>query len=283
MAAFRGFTGFLRSFARNRGALAGAIVLGTVILAGLLAPWLFPRDPLRIVGPAQIWPFVDPRFPLGTDSLGRDIAALLVHGARTTLLVGFAASLTALSIGVSIGAIAGYYSGNIGRALMRGTELFQTIPGLILVLTIITILGPDLKNVVLAIGIVSWPGIARVTRAEFLSWRNRDFVQACRTMGMGDAALILKEILPNAITPVIGLSTLSVAGAILFESALSFLGLADPEIATWGRLVGEGRSFIRTSWYICALPGAAILVTVFAINLVADGVAEVLNPRTRAR
>jgi peptide/nickel transport system permease protein len=283
MATAHRFAAFLASYARNTGALVGTLVLLSIVAAAVLAPQAYPRDPLRIVGPAQIWPFLDARFPLGTDSLGRDIAAMLMHGARTTLLIGACASLTAIAIGVSVGALSGFYGGWLGRLLMRGTELFQTIPGLILALTIVSILGPSLPHVVIAIGIVSWPSIARVTRAEVLSWRNRDFVAACRTMGMGDAGLILREILPNAITPVIALSTLSVAGAILFESSLSFLGLADPEISTWGRLVGEGRSYVRTSWYICALPGTAILVTVFALNLIADGLAEVLNPRTRAR
>jgi peptide/nickel transport system permease protein len=272
---------FWTQFAHNRGALFGLLLLACVLAAAALAP-LYSRDPLRIVGPAQIWPFADPRFPLGTDSLGRDIAAMMMHGARTTLLIGFAASLTAMFIGVTVGALAGYYGGAISRLLLRTTELFQTIPALILVLTIVTILGAEIRNIVIAIGIVSWPSIARMTRAEFMSWRNRDFVAACRTMGMGDAGLIIREILPNAISPVIALSALTVAGAILFESGLSFLGLGDPEVATWGRLVGEGRSFVRTSWYISVLPGCAILLTAFALNLVSDGLAEVLNPRRRA-
>lgn len=283
MASLARIVSFGRKFGRDSGAVVGALILGTIFVLAVIAPFLYPGDPLRIVGSAQIWPFVDGRFPLGTDSLGRDIAALLVHGARTTLVIGLTAAATSILIGVAVGATAGFYAGGVDRALMRATELFQTIPGLILALTIVTILGPAIRNVVLAIGIVSWPSIARVTRAEFLSWRNRDFVLACRAMGMGDLQLMVREILPNAITPVIGLSTLAVAGAILFESSLSFLGLADPEISTWGRLVGEGRSYIRTGWYICALPGAAILTTVFAINLVADGLAQALNPRAHSK
>jgi peptide/nickel transport system permease protein len=274
---------FLRRFARNRGALAGALVVLLVALLALLAPLLFPADPLRIVGTPELWPGEDPDFPLGTDSLGRDIVAMLVHGARATLLIGLFASAVATLIGVSVGAIAGYFGGWIDEALMRAAELFQTIPNLIFVLTIVVILGSTLQNIVIAIGIVSWTPIARMTRAEFLSLRDREFVQACRSMGMGDLRIILAEILPNALPPVIVLSSLVVAGAILFESAISFLGLGDPNVASWGRLVGDGRQLIRSSWYICAIPGVAIMATVLCLNLIGDGLNDALNPKLRDR
>jgi peptide/nickel transport system permease protein len=270
-------------FVQNRGAVLGAFLLLVVLIMAATASLVFPQDPLRIVGPAQIWPFTNSRFPLGTDSLGRDIAAMIMHGSRTTLLIGLFASLTAMAIGVTVGAVSGFYGGLVAKILLRFTELFQIIPSLILVLTVVTIVGPELPHVIVAIGAVTWTPIARLTRAEFLSWRNRDFVAACRAMGMSDFGLIIGEILPNALTPVIALSTLVVAGAILFESGLSFLGLADPTVSTWGRLVGEGRGLIRTSWYICALPGSAILLTVFALNLIGDGLSEALNPRSRRR
>jgi peptide/nickel transport system permease protein len=274
---------FARRFARNRGALIGFVVIVVVALMALLAPELFPTDPLRIVGQPELWPGEDAAFPLGTDSLGRDILAMIVHGARATLLIGLFASLVATLIGVTVGAVAGYFGGWIDEIVMRLSELFQTIPNLIFVLTIVVILGSTLANIVIAIGIVSWTPIARMTRAEFLSLRDREFVQACRSMGMGDLRIIASEILPNALPPVIVLSSLIVAGAILFESAVSFLGLGDPNLASWGRLVGDGRQLIRSSWYVCAIPGVAIMVTVLCLNLIGDGRNDALNPKLRDR
>jgi peptide/nickel transport system permease protein len=274
---------FIVRFARNRGALGGAVVIALVALLAMLAPVLFPTDPLRIVGPPELWPGEDPAFPLGTDSLGRDILAMIAHGARATLLIGLFASAVATLIGVGVGATAGYFGGWIDELSMRAAELFQTIPNLIFVLTIVVILGSTLQNIVIAIGIVSWTPIARMTRAEFLALRDREFVQACRAMGMGNRHIILGEILPNALPPVIVLSSLVVAGAILFESALSFLGLGDPNLASWGRLVGDGRQLIRSAWYICAIPGLAIMLTVLCLNLIGDGLNDALNPRLRDR
>lgn len=273
-------TDFLVRYAQNRLAAVGLVLLLAVVLIALSAPLLFPGDPLRIVAPALQPPFT-PGHPFGTDALGRDMLAMIVHGARTTLLIGVAAAVTAILIGVTVGALAGYYGGVIGNLFGRLIELFQTIPGLVFLLAIVSFVGPQLIFVVLAIGIVSWESIARLTRAEFLAWRKRDFVLAGRAMGMNDARLIFGEILPNAIAPVIAVSTLSIAGAILAESGLSFLGLGDPSVSTWGRLVGEGRGLIRTAWYVCAIPGAAIVLTVFALSLVSDGLNDVLNPRGR--
>lgn len=274
---------FARRFARNRAALIGCALLLVVIGFAVAAPWLFPRPPLRIVGRPETWPFLSWRFPLGTDSLGRDIAAMVAHGARTTLLIGLFASLTATLIGVSIGATAAYFGGWVDEALMRFTELFQTIPNLIFVLTIVAILGQRIEYITVAVGIVTWTPIARLTRAEFLTLRDREFVQACRAMGMSDWRIMIAEILPNALPPVIVLASLVVAGAILFESAVSFLGLGDPNVSSWGRLIGDGRTLIRTSWYICAVPGVAIMLTVLALNLIGDGLNDALNPKLRDR
>ena len=272
-----------RRFARNRGALIGAVLILGVAFMALLAPLFFPVDPLRIVGQPELWPGEDPDFPFGTDSLGRDMLSMIVHGSRATLLIGLFASAVATLIGVSVGATAGYFGGWIDEIAMRAAELFQTIPNLIFVLTIVVILGSTLTNIVIAIGVVSWTPIARMTRAEFLSLRDREFVQACRAMGMGDFKIIAGEILPNALPPVIVLSSLVVAGAILFESAVSFLGLGDPNVASWGRLVGDGRLLIRSSWYICAIPGVAIMITVLCLNLIGDGLNDALNPKLRDR
>ncbi|MFT4159805.1 ABC transporter permease [Shinella sp.] len=275
--------GFLRRFARNRGALIGAVLVVGIVAAALLAPLFYPGDPMRIVGTPELWPWQDPVFPLGTDALGRDIAAMVVHGARASLLIGVFAAITAALIGVTVGALAAFYGGWVDELVMRGAELFQTIPSLIFLLTIVSILGPTLTNITLAIGFVSWNGLARLTRAEFLSLRERDFVSACRAMGMGNLRIIVAEILPNALPPVIVLSSLTVAGAILYESAVSFLGLGDPNVASWGRLIGEGRTLVRTSWYICAVPGVVIMAAVMSLNLVGDGLNDALNPKLRDR
>ncbi len=275
--------GLIARFARNRAALVGAVVVLAVIAAALAAPWMFPRNPLRIVGPPELWPFQNPRFPLGTDSLGRDIAAMLMHGAQATLLIGVFAALTATVIGVTLGAIAAWFGGWVDEVLMRITELFQVVPSLVFILTIVSILGGTVENITLAVGCVTWTGIARLTRAEFLTLRDREFVLACRSMGMGGWRIAFAEVLPNALPPIVVLSSLSVASAILFEAAVSFLGLGDPSIASWGRLVGEGRTLIRSSWYISAVPGLAIMLTVLALNLVGDGLNDALNPKLRDR
>jgi len=273
----------LRRFARNRAALFGLVIVALVVAAACVAPFVFPRNPLRIVGPPELWPLANPRFPLGTDSLGRDIAAILMHGAQATLLIGIFAALTATVIGVAVGAISAWFGGWADEVLMRITELFQVVPSLIFILTIVSVLGGTIENVTIAVGLVTWTGIARLTRAEFLSLRDREFVLACRAMGMGGWRIAFQEVLPNALPPVIVLASLSVASAALFEAAVSFLGLGDPDVASWGRLVGEGRTLIRSSWYIAALPGVAIMLTVLALNLVGDGLNDALNPKLRDR
>jgi peptide/nickel transport system permease protein len=275
--------GPLRRFARNRAAVAGALVVLIAVAVAIGAPWYYVRDPLRIVGRPELWPFTNPRFPLGTDSLGRDIASMLAWGARASLLIGICAAVTTTVIGVAIGAVAAYFGRWVDEALMRLTEMFQIVPGLIFVLSIVSIIGGTITNITIAVGVVSWTQIARLTRAEILSLRDREYVQACRSMGMGDFRILLREILPNALPPIVVLSSLSVAGAILYESAVSFLGLGDPNLASWGRLIGEGRTLIRTSWYICAMPGIAIMLLVLALNLVGDGLNDALNPKLRER
>ncbi|HEY9271378.1 ABC transporter permease [Achromobacter sp.] len=276
-------TSFAARFARNRGAVAGAALLALVAFLAMGAGWLYPADPLRIVGAPEIWPFESWRHPLGTDSMGRDIAAMIAHGARATLLIGLVAAATATLIGVSVGAAAAWAGGWIDEGLMRVAELFQIIPNVVFVLTVVSILGPRIEHITLAVGLVSWPPIARLTRAEFLSFKEREFVQACRALGMSPLRIVAAEILPNALPPVIVMSSLVVAGAILYESVVSFLGLGDPNIASWGRLVGEGRSLIRSSWYICAVPGVAIMLAVLSLNLVGDGLNDALNPKLQKR
>jgi len=274
---------WLKQFCRHAGAVFGAIIVLIIIFAAITANWFYPTDPLRIVAIPEIWPFTDWRYPLGTDSMGRDITALIVHGARATLLIGLSSSLAATLIGVTVGASAAWFGGWIDEVLMRITELFQVIPNIVFVLTVVSVLGPQMINVIIAVGLVSWQPIARLTRAEFLSFKEREFILACRASGMSAFQTVTREILPNVMPPVIVLASLVVAGAILYESVISFLGLGDPNLASWGRLVGEGRTLIRSSYYICAIPGVAIMLAVLALNLIGDGLNDALNPKLRER
>lgn len=273
---------FLRRFARNRAALAGLAVLLLVTLMALAAPALYPGDPWDMVAEPFLPPG-SPGYPAGTDMMGRDIAAGLFHGARVSLLIGMVATGVALLIGVAVGAAAGYFGGLADNALMRLTELFQTIPAFLFAIVLVAIFRPSVATVVLAIGVVSWPPVARLTRGEFLSLRGRDFVQACVAMGMGDTRIIALHVLPNALAPIVVTGSLMVATAILTEAGLAFLGLSDPNVMSWGSIIGAGREVLRTAAWITALPGLAIMLTVLAINLVGEGLNDALNPRLRGR
>jgi peptide/nickel transport system permease protein len=274
---------FLKAYFRSPPAVIGLVLLILVIAMALSAPFLFPRDPLALAGRPLVWPFVNPCFPLGTDNSGRDIAAQIFYGARISLLIGGVATVIAIVIGVVIGALAGYYGGWIDNVLMRITEAFQTLPNFLLLLVLVAVFGSSIVTVTIAIGIVSWPAPARLTRAEFLSLRNREFVQAGRTLGLKDMKLIFGEILPNALPPVIVYASVVMAVAILLESALAFLRLSDPNVASWGNLIGLGRDVLRVQWYVSAIPGIAILVTVLAVSLVGQGLNDALNPRLKGR
>jgi peptide/nickel transport system permease protein len=271
-----------RRFLRHKGAAVGLAFLLVIVALAVGAPWLFPRSPWAIVG-RPFLPPGDPRFLLGTDMLGRDIAAGLVHGARFSLLVGLVSTLVALCIGVTTGALAGYFGRWADDLLMRVTEFFQTIPNLVLLMVLVAFMGPSIRSVVLGIGIVSWPNVARIVRAEVLSLRTREFVEAARVVGKGPFRILLTEVLPNTLSPVIVIASVMVASAILAESALSFLGLGDPNVMTWGYMIGVSRAFLRQSWWMSFFPGMAIVTTVLAINLVGDGLTDALNPRLARR
>lgn len=273
----------LKSLVRSPTAIVGLILLLLVVGMALSAPVLFPKDPLGLAGRPLQWPLANARFWLGTDTTGRDIAAQIFHGARVSLLIGIVATLLAVTIGIFIGAVAGYYGGIIDDVLMRITEAFQTLPNFLLLLVLVAVFGSDIRTVTIAIGLVSWPAAARLTRAEFLSLRSREFVQACRTLGMRDLQIIFREILPNALPPVIVYASVIMAVAILLESALAFLNLSDPNIPSWGNLIGTGRSVLRTQWYVSAIPGLAILLTVLSVSLVGQGLNDALNPRLKRR
>lgn len=268
---------FWQRFLSNPRVVVGLGWIGLVVLISLLADVLAPRDPFAIVGTPFLTP--DTSFLLGTDSLGRDVFSGLLHGARTTLLIAIISTLAAVAFGTLIGAIAGYYSSLIDDILMRITEFFQTIPSFLFAIVLIAILSPSAINLVIAIAIVSWPPIARVVRAEVLSVKSREFVQAAVVAGQRDSAILLTQVLPNTLSPLIVTGSLLIATAILFESALSFLGLGAPNQMSWGFMIGAGRSFLRDAWWLVTIPGVAILLTVLAINLVGEGLNDALNPR----
>ena len=271
---------FLKRFSRNRGGLIGLIILLTVILLAVFAPLIYPDSPWKMVQRPFLPPFTVDGFPLGTDTLGRDVAAGLVHGARVSLIVGLVSTLVALLIGVPLGAFAGFYGGLVDDGAMRFTEFFQTIPNFALAIVLVAIMEPTLPTITLAIAIVSWPPVARLVRAEVLSLRRREFVDAARLAGLSNTRILFGHILPNAMSPIIVMASLMVATAILLESSLSFLGLGDPNIMSWGyMMIGAARTVIRSAWWLSFIPGVAILLTVLALNLIGEGLNDALNPR----
>ena len=268
-------------YRQNHAAVVGLIVLGSVIAIAALGPWLYPVDPFVMLGQPILEPFGE--YILGTDTLGRDILAGLIHGARVSLMIGVVATIAATIVGVMVGAVAGYFGGAVDNLLMRATEFFLTIPSFMLAILLVAIFAPSIVTIVGAIAVVSWPAVARLTRAEFLSLREREFVLALRAMGMHDRQIILRHVLPNALPPIVVVSSLMVATAILTESGLSFLGLGDPNLMTWGNMIGIGRTVLRRAWWMTAIPGVTILITVLAINLVGEGLNDALNPRLKVR
>jgi peptide/nickel transport system permease protein len=274
---------FWRNFARNRGAVVGLVILLLVFVVAITAPIIFPGSPWDMAG-APFMPPGEMGMLLGSDSLGRDVAAGIAHGARVSLLVGAVSTVVALTIGVGLGAVAGYMGGWVDDVVMRFTEFFQTIPSFVLAILLVAIFTPSIESIVFAIAVVSWPPVARVVRAEFLSLRSREFVQAAEVLGKSRLSIVLGDILPNALSPIVVLASLMVASAILLESALSFLGLGDPNMMSWGFLIGSGRSVIRIAWWMSVFPGIAIFLTVLSLNLVGEGLSDALNPRlARAR
>jgi peptide/nickel transport system permease protein len=220
---------------------------------------------------------------LGTDYLGRDVLTGMVYGGRATLLVGVVAAVLSMAIGLTVGALAGYYGGWVDETLMRITEFFQVLPTLLFAMVLVTLFSPSLATIAVAIGVVSWTGTARLARGEFLRLKRREYVLAERVIGAGDARIIWRVILPNALAPLIVSATLAIGMAILFEAGLSFLGLGDPNIMSWGLMIGSNRPYILTAWWAVTLPGAAIFLTVLAVSLIGDGLNDALNPNSRGR
>ncbi|MCX8998031.1 ABC transporter permease [Rhizobiaceae bacterium BDR2-2] len=274
---------FWKRFSRNKGAVLGLVILLAVVVLSASAPFLFPRSPWAMVQRPFIPPFTMNGFLLGTDPMGRDLAAGLAHGAGISLLVGLVSTVVSLAIGIPIGALAGYFGGWVDDVLMRFTEFFQSVPSFALAVVLVAIFQPSIASIVAAIAIVSWPPVARLLRGEVMSLKSREFVEAAVLSGQTHATIIWRQILPNTLSPIIVLASMMVAAAILIESSLSFLGLGDRNVMSWGYIIGAGRTVIRQAWWVSFFPGAAILLTVLALNLIGEGLNDALNPRLARR
>lgn len=270
-------------FRRNVPALAGTAILFAIVATTVYGSFIYGGDPYEIVWAPHEPPGVTPEFPLGTDYLGRDLIAGLLAGGGPTLIVGAAAAAITMVIGVTIGAFAGFFGGWIDNLLMRFTEFFQVLPALLFAMVLVTLFSPSLTMIAIAIGVVSWPQTARLTRAEFLKIKNLEYVTAARAIGAGNGRIMWRVILPNALPPLIVSATLTVGVAILFEAGLSFLGLGDPNTMSWGLMIGSNRQYILDAWWPVTFPGVAIFLTVFAVSLIGDGLNDAFNPKLRER
>tara|TARA_Y100001934_G_scaffold242003_1_gene297449 strand:+ start:34 stop:906 length:873 start_codon:yes stop_codon:yes gene_type:complete len=271
-----------QTFFKSYSAVTGLIILIGIAVMGFIGPLFYPTDPFDMV-----WmPFSPPGadgFLLGTDYLGRDILSQIINGARVSIAIGFSAALVSCFIGVGIGSFAGFYGGWVEEILMRITEFFQVLPTLLFAMVIVALFGSSVLSITLAIGAVSWASVARITRSEFLRIKELDFVLASRSSGSNNMALIFRVILPNAAAPIIVQSALLVGAAITFEAGLAFLGLSDPNVISWGQVIGSNRVYILDATYTVTFPGIAIFITVLAISLVGDGLNDALNPKLRSR
>jgi peptide/nickel transport system permease protein len=279
---------FLRRLTARRTALFGLAVVVLVVVTAVAAPLVSPFDPIeQDLGDLRL---KEPGFrdaagrvhPLGTDHLGRDLLARVIYGARPALLVGFAAVAISGLIGMAAGLVSGYFGGRTDDVLMRLADIQLAFPFILLAIAVIGVLGPSLKTIIIVIGVSSWVVYARIVRGAVLTLREREFVQAARALGSGDGRVLLRHILPNALTPWLVVATLDMARVIVIESALSFLGLGvQPPTPTWGGMLADGRVYISTAWWLATFPGLAILVTVLGINLFGDGLRDTLDPRLK--
>jgi len=272
---------FWIKYRRNRAAVFGMYVVTFFILMAILAAWIAPFRPLSIGKESFQKP--SRTYLMGTDDLGRDLFSGVLWGARVSIMVGLLAALTSTIIGVIIGALAGYYGGVIDDVLMRITEFFLVIPRFFLVLVIVALFGNSIWNIIIVIGILSWPVTARLVRVEFLSIREKEFIESARAVGASDFRIILTHILPNATPPIVVSGSLQIARAILMEAGLSFLGLGDPNQISWGVMLYNAQRFLRHAWWTATFPGLAIFLIVMGFNLVGDGFNDALNPKQKGK
>ena len=272
---------FWEMFYKNKLALAGSAIVAALFIVSVFAPWISPYDPgaidlKHVLAPpsAEHW--------FGTDQLGRDVLSRMIWGARISLKVGFVATGLAILIGMLLGAIAGYYGGWIDTLIMRFVDIMLCFPSFFLILAVIAFLEPSIWNIMLVIGLTGWMGVTRLVRADFISLRARDFVRAARAVGAGDARIIFLHILPNAMASILVAATLGIAGAILTESALSFLGIGvQPPTPSWGNILTAGKDNIDIAWWLSLYPGLAILITVIGYNLLGEGIRDASDPRLK--
>ena len=273
-----------RKLVRHPLTLIGGLILLVVVASAIFAPQVAPHDPtkqslIRRFTPPVWAPAGDARFPLGTDQVGRDILSRIIHGARISLLVGVAAVVVSLTVGVSLGLVSGFFGGRPDTVIMTVVDTTLSFPQLLLALGFVAVLGPSLTNIILVLGLTGWERYARVVRAEVLALREKDFVEAARAMGVGPFRILWRHLLPNTFSSIIVMSTLQVAQAILQEAALSFLGVGTgSSYPTWGQMIALGRDFVSVAWWLPTFPGLAILLTVLAINLVGDRLRDALDP-----
>ncbi len=271
----------LRVFCQNRMALLGLIMVSIFIFVGLLGPIIFPADPFEMVAAPLSEPGAGALF--GSDYMGRDVFIGIIYGTRPTLVIATTATLMTVLIGITLGAVAGFYGGMIDNVLMRITEFFQVLPPLVFAMVIVAVFSTDIVVVILAIAVTTWTAEARLTRAEFLKIKEREYVMSARAIGARNFRLIARVILPNAMPPLVIAITLRVGITIIYEAALSFLGLTDPDVMTWGKMIGLSRDFFFDAWWSVTFPGVAILLIVLCIALIGDGLNDAFNPKLRGR
>ncbi|BAS27867.1 ABC transporter permease [Limnochorda pilosa] len=270
---------FWRTFRRHRLGMVGLGIVGALVIVAFAAPYLAPHDPLaqNILG-ARLHP-PSAAYPLGTDELGRDLLSRLIYGARISLRIGIVAEGVALLIGSLVGALAGYLGGRFDDLLMRVTEIFMAIPSLLFLIAVVAILEPTVTTIALALGSIGWPSEARIMRSQVLALKNLEYVTAAHAIGVPGYKVLLRHIIPNALSPMIVVGTLGTAGAILSEATLSFLGLGIQQpIPSWGTMVNTGQSYIFNAWWYAIFPGLAIMVTVLGFNFVGDALRDALDP-----
>jgi peptide/nickel transport system permease protein len=273
--------GVARRFARQRGAMLGAGILAVLTILALGAPWWSPRDPIRTAARDALKP-PEASHLFGTDQFGRDVASRVIYGARISLTVGLVAVSIAVLLGAPLGLVSGFYGGRLDAVVMRVVDVLLAFPGILLALAIVSVLTPGLTNVMIAVGLAAVPTYARLMRATALSAREYLYVEAARALGGHDLFILARYILPNVVAPLIVTATLGLGTAILSAAALSFLGLgSQPPAPEWGRMLSEGRDYLREAWWISTFPGLAIMLTVLAMNLLGDGLRDLLDPRLK--
>jgi peptide/nickel transport system permease protein len=270
-----------RRLARNKMAMFGLFVISLIIAAAITADWIAPYD-YRTQDLNAISQKPNAQHFLGTDDLGRDILSRIIHGTRVSLLVGFVSVSISVAVGGGLGAVSGYYGGKLDNVIMRFMDVLLAIPSILLAIAIVSAFGGGIINVMIAVGISSVPSYARIVKASVISIKENEFIEAARAIGASDFRIVTKHILPNAMAPIIVQATLGVAGAILSAAGLSFIGMGiQPPTPEWGAMLSNGRHIIRTAWHVATFPGLAIMITIFALNLLGDGLRDALDPRLK--